>query len=435
MKFQYIFLTIFGLAAVVAVGVFAKFPASGDDPIVSGAQGEVVIWGTFEEGLVTSVLREINETYKTFSITYKYRNPESFDTEIIEALASGNGPDILLIPDDLLLRHNDKIERFSYAGFDANTFQNSFVQAAEMYMRPDGIIALPFAIDPMVMYWNRDKFNNISVTQPPKYWDELLELTPRLTKRNKNGDITESTLAFGEYTNVTNVKDILAMLFLQSGSPIVSFKGDKPYSSLVRDGNSQNIPNQDVSSAFRFFMDFSNPLKNIYTWNRALPQSREQFINGNLSIYFDFISEYENIKQENPHLNFAIAPVPQLRNSKVEISLAHVHGLAIMKSSKNKQTAFVAVRLLLDPKPSGAFANLFHLPPVRRDLLAQRPTDAISAVAYDAAIRARTWLDPRPGESDLAFKETIESVSSGRNDSAQAISYLSDRLNSILSRY
>jgi ABC-type glycerol-3-phosphate transport system substrate-binding protein len=206
----------------------------------------------------------------------------------------------------------------------------------------------------------------------------------------------------------------------------------KPTQFLVSRQNTQTTPDQDVVSALRFFMDFSSPLKDIYTWSRALPNSRDQFINGNLAVYFDYASAYGELKAKNPHLNFEVAPVPQPRGTKVEITFAHLHGLAVMKSSRNKATAFIAVQRLLGPEFSGGFASAFNLPPVRRDLLAVKPTDKVLSVLYDAAIRARTWLDPRPEDSDKAFQQTVESVSSGRNAVPEAIGYLSQQLFSAL---
>ena len=182
-------------------------------------------------------------------------------------------------------------------------------------------------------------------------------------------------------------------------------------------------------------MDFSNPLQNIYSWSRALPNSRDQFINGNLAVYFDYASAYKDIQLKNPHLNFAVAPVPQLRGTKVDITYARMHGLAVLKSSKNKVTAFVAVQRLLESEPSGQFAATYSLPPVRRDLLNKRPTDTTLSVFYDSAIQARTWLDPRPEESDKAFRTAVESVSSGRRDIAQSIIDLNDQLQSALRPY
>ncbi|MDO8521146.1 MAG: extracellular solute-binding protein [bacterium] len=438
MRFQYIILAVFGIMAVVAVAVFSVAPEK-EDTAVAGAKGNAVIWGTFSKTReLDDVIKKFNEVYKeSFSISYDYHDPQTFDGGIVEALASGRGPDILLLPDDLVLRHSDKIELISYQSVPPDVFQSSFVQAAEIYMRDEGLLALPFAIDPMVLYWNRDLFNNASLTQPPKYWDELLSMAPKLTKRNpKTFEIIESTIAFGEFVNVEHAKDVLAMLFLQVGNPLVAIKSGKLEAKLVETNGSQIVPSENAISAFRFYMDFSNPQKPNYTWNRARSNSLNEFINGNLALHLDYASAYKRIKEKNPHLNFAVAPMPLPRGTKAEVTFTRIHGLAVLKSSKNKQTAFVAIqRLLGDADPAKDFAAAYDLPPVIRKYLAVRPTDAALSVFYDAAIRGRTWLDPRPGESNEAFRDMVEAVSSGRTDVSTAIGNLNEELDSLLQSY
>ena len=90
---------------------------------------------------------------------------------------------------------------------------------------------------------------------------------------------------------------------------------------------------------------------------------------------------------------------------------------------------------LLDNEPSSKFAEAFSLPPVRRDLLARKPTDTVSSVLYDAAIESRTWLDPRPEISTAAYQDAVESVASGRSTIDDAIGKLSRALDNALTLY
>ncbi len=427
MKFQTILLTVFGVMAVVALVVFSQSdPKSDGDSVVAEASGNVVIWGTFPENEASrNMIQAFNKAYENgFSISYEFHEPEEFDDDIVEALASGKGPDVLLLPDNLVMRHSDKIDVIPYAQFPAAEFSSKFIQAAEIYMRPDGLVALPFAVDPMVMYWNRDVFNNSSVALPPVHWDEFLTLVPQLTKIDqRTKEIKQSALAFGEYANVDHAKDIIAMLFLQVGNPIVKMDKGYPVAKFAVDSDLQKfVPDQNIVSAFRFYMDFSNPEKSNYTWSRARSNSSNEFINGNLAIHFDFASSYDSIKLKNPHLNFAVAATPQPKDTSAQVTYGKVYGLSVLKSSMNKKTAFIAVtRLLLDADPAKKFAEAYHLPPVRRDHLVNRPTDDAAYIFYDAAIRARTWLDPKPETTSNIFATMVDDVSSGRLDTISAL--------------
>ena len=89
----------------------------------------------------------------------------------------------------------------------------------------------------------------------------------------------------------------------------------------------------------------------------------------------------------------------------------------------------------MDPAFTKDFAAAFDLPPVRRDLLSVKPTDAALSVSYDAAIRARTWLDPDPAASNVAFQNMVESVSSGRKDVSNSVESFNTELTAGLAPY
>jgi hypothetical protein len=63
-------------------------------------------------------------------------------------------------------------------------------------------------------------------------------MTPLLTKRDtKTSSVIQSAISFGEYVNVVHAKDILAMLFLQVGSPIVALENGKLAPKLLSEND------------------------------------------------------------------------------------------------------------------------------------------------------------------------------------------------------
>ena len=57
------------------------------------------------------------------------------------------------------------------------------------------------------------------------------------------------------------------------------------------------------------------------------------------------------------------------------------------------------------------------------------------SVFYDSAIRAKTWLDPEPTESNTIFKNMIESITSGRSRTGEAVLKAHRELTNLLSKY
>ncbi|MBI5004981.1 MAG: extracellular solute-binding protein, partial [Candidatus Lloydbacteria bacterium] len=265
-----------GFVAVISVLVFAGvIPWFGSKSNQFG--GEAVLWGTMPDIVVKSFFDDFNKTHeKEFKVVYVAKSPDTFDTELVEALASGAGPDMIFLPHDLLLRHQDKVSLLPYASFSLRNFKDTFIDAGELYLEPQGIIALPITVDPLVMYWNKDFLSSHGRAEPPRFWDEFLTLAPVLSLQTKSGDIEESAVAMGESANIKHTKEILSMLMLEAGNPIISRDSSGKLISLLDDLLGNTTP--PAGSALRFYTEFSNPAKRTYSWNRSLPEAKDLFI-------------------------------------------------------------------------------------------------------------------------------------------------------------
>jgi ABC-type glycerol-3-phosphate transport system substrate-binding protein len=417
MGFQKLLVSVFGVIAVVAVIYFAIGDHSSEKENPFGIEGEASVWGTFSEVEMAPVAKGFSDLSDgAVKFSYSEKDPESFDQDLVESLASGNNPDIVMLPDYLILRHSDKIEYNPYSPqFGPAQYEKQFAQASWIFLDDSGVVAFPFALDPLVMYWNRDLFTNASLTSPPKTWEELRQITPRLTKKDNSGEIQQSSVAFGEFSNVTNAKDVIALLFLQSGKSIVRIEGGVARVDLLDVGAGQGGAESLSSpgSALRYFMTFSNPRGDLYSWNRAMKDSEVKFADGSLAIHFAFASEYSKIKERNPHLNFGVAMVPQPANAKSEITLARTYGLVSLKRAKDKTLARAVVSGLLRDDFPNLVAKQIGLPPVQNGLLALPPVDAAESIFYESAIRSRSWLDPSPARSKEILQRAVEDISAG----------------------
>ena len=97
--------------------------------------------------------------------------------------------------------------------------------------------------------------------------------------------------------------------------------------------------NSPAVSSVKFFNDFSNPNKNVYSWNKALSGADTMFAKGALAMYFGYAGEWAGIKARNPHLNFDIAEVPQIKGDKTKTTFAKVYALAVMKKFFSSEKA------------------------------------------------------------------------------------------------
>lgn len=433
--FQIVIISIFVVLLILG---FLGF--SGKLPLPTGSQdinyGTVTLWGTVPQSTIDKLIGDTLSKDTHVSIKYTEKKSATFNNDFVEALARGDGPDLILLSQDNILKTLDKLSPIPSSVMSERDFKNTFLGEGELFLRPQGIVALPFTIDPLVMYWNRDIFTNALVATPPTLWTQFYDLVPKITVRAPGGGITRSLVSFGEYRNVSHAKDVVALLLLQAGTPIVTEQSGVLSPALIIP-NTSTLENP-VMSALRFFTEFSKPDKDAYSWNRSLPASRTMFESGDLALYFGYASEYRSIVSKNPHLNFDVTLVPQAGTtgqSNTKLTVAQMQGVAPVKGSKNPQGAQYAALLLTGKDSITALAGFSDLPPVRRDLIGTRPGSAAQSVFYDSALVARSWYDPSPEDTDAIFASMFDDVSSGRTLLSEALVVAQSGIDRLLGRY
>ncbi len=423
--FKLAILAVFSLSIVAGIAIFALSKNN-----TNSQSADVVLWGTIPQDTYNNVYGASGlSTNRNIKITYVQKAPQDFDSDFVNALAEGNGPDIVLLRDDLFYKNRNKLVTIPYKSYSERTFKDTFIEGSEMFLSQNGVIAIPFMVDPMVMYWNRDIFTNAQISQPPVYWEQMSALVSKLTKKDGEGNIFQSTLPFGGWSNVTNAKEILSMLFMQAGTPITARSEDAVISVLDSQFQSPTMPGE---SALDFYTQFSNQTSSMYTWNRSLPSSLNSFLSGNLAIYIGFANELFRIREKNSNLNYDIAMVPQVKDSPKKIVFGRIYGFAITKQSKQIAGSFAVINALTNPASLLALEKITSLPPVRRDMLANIPSDAYRNVFYRSALISHSFIDPNPIESSRTFMNMVDSVTSGRSRVSDALDRASSELNSEL---
>ena len=419
-SFQIILLCVFGAFAVAGILIFAFLVGSNTASTI----GAVTVWGPFDDVAMQTIIRQLAENDgRLRQVTYVRKNPETFEQDLTNALASGTGPDLYVLRQDNAVIDAPKILAIPYVQFSQDQFQTLFVEAANPFMGSDGVLAVPLTVDPYLMYWNRDLLGSSGFSKPPVYWDEIFDMARTITDCQKinagkttvvgcdeTRSIKKATISFGEYRNVDHAKDIISLLMLQAGAKITTRDNTGSLTpALLAKSNSVAQP---AESAVNFYTTFADPAKDSYSWNRSLPSSRADFGAGDLALYVGLASENALIRRLNPNLNYALAPIPQIRNLDTTSDGALVYGFAVPKTSKNPAGALTAAYLLASPTGSKAIATVLGQASARRDVLAQ-PTQGNDSLINRAAIIARTWEDPNPATTDVIFRDMIESITSG----------------------
>jgi multiple sugar transport system substrate-binding protein len=425
--FQIILLVVFGFMAVGGIVFLATWRGT-----PTGVQvGTVTIWGTVPRSVVKIALDTAKKSSETFdSVQYQEIDPREFSETYIRALADGKGPDLILLSHEELYNHLSTLRLLSFETLSERVFRDTYIEGSEIYVTPNGIAGLPFTVDPMVLYWNRSLLQTAGIAKPPATWSEVYAMAPKLTEKDSALAISKSAIALGEFQNIDHAKEILIALFLQLGGTVIERGSDGKFTTTLLRKGANNIPLGHYVATL--FTEFSNPQKDVYSWNRSLPDAKESFLAGELALYLGFASEIAEIQKLNPNLNFDVAQFPQIAETRAESNYAIFTAFAIPKASKNPNGAFTVAKALTDASVLKVLSSSIGLPPVRRDLLAVKEQDPYKVQFNKAALISRSWLDPNPEESDRILRNMIDSIKSGRMTVTESVSAADLQLKALL---
>lgn len=425
--FQYIVTGTFVALILVGVGVFALFGGA----FGGAGVGTVTIWGTEEETLMSYVIDSMRSVDNSFEdVTYIQKREETYRQELLNAMASGAAPDLFLLTQEELGQFGDKVQVIPYGTVSQSSFITSYVDEGQLFLTSQGILGLPFMLDPLVMYWNRDLFASAGIALHPTDWDAVIALAPKITSLDASATVKRSAVGLGQWQNIDNAKAILSTLFMQAGDFITARAQSGALVSTFG-YTPDNVEYNPAAGALGFYTEFANPSKTTYSWNRSLPRSGDMFAAGQLAIYFGFASEYRQLSERNPNLRFGVAVVPQLRGS-TRITYGAMTALAIPLGAPNARGALVIAQKLTGQQAAQVLATQTGLPPARRDVALDASGNAVASVFLESALIARGWTDPNPAVTDGIFKSMIESVVSGGASPQGAVSAAAAELNQLV---
>lgn len=416
--FQITVMAIFGVLGFIGLVLFATF---NPDAPGKGAIGTVIIWGTLPEEGIELALDSYTRTNKNYAgVKYVEKSEESFARDLAESIASGKGPDLIIINEEQLLSQVNKISVQSFKSMSKTDLAKNYVSLFELYLTEEGTYARPFVVDPLVLYYNKGYVESAGIAVVPETWEAITGLAGELTRTLPDRTITRSTIALGEYSNIQNAGAILSLLLLQSGASITEETKNGMRASLSGGSTNDEFGVTPAESAVSFYTQFANPGKTVYTWNRSLPSARESFLAGDSVFYVGFASERELLRASNPNLNFDMTRIPQPQSADGRVTFAHGYAVAKLTSS-NAKGADAVITALSSKDFNALVAQYLGMAPARRDSLTPPEDDYFAPIFYSEALVARAWLSPSKEEADTIFSTMIGNITSGSKSVREAL--------------
>src|SRR3989344_9201430 len=163
-------------------------------------RGTLTLWASEPEEIWKPILEKVKGQLPGVKINFVSKPEDTLRQELIEAFASQQGPDIWIMPSELVRRDKDKILPLPFA---PETFRNNYIDTAEDELIFDSQVwGLPISFNTLALYSNTDMLNSAGIAKAPSDWDEIKEATKFLTKRDDRGRITQSGIALGPASNI-----------------------------------------------------------------------------------------------------------------------------------------------------------------------------------------------------------------------------------------
>jgi len=422
---------IIGVIAVIVLMIILALGLKG-----GGRSKSITLefWGTYDD---YQVYEELIEAYqkenKNITIKYVQKSFADYEKELLNALAAGKGPDIFSIHQTWLPEYEDKISPMPQTKefITPKVFQDTFVDVVYSdFVANDKIYGIPFYVDTLALFYNKDFFNSAGIPSPPTNWDEFLDDVELLTKKDQWGNIERSGVAMGTAQNINRSTDILTLLMLQTGAQMVDSSHSRATFNQTSylEGGAFN-PGKD---ALRFYTDFSNPNKRVYCWNREMPYSIDAFYEGKTAMMINYSYNISTIRAKSPYLNFGVTPVPQIKDRKFDVNYANYWAQTVSKGSENPAEAWTFLLYLVRQDNLKNYLEKAERPTSRRDLVEWQRSDPDLGIFANSALSAQSWYQVDSQAIEQIFADMIESIVLGTATLDQAINKAADQVNILM---
>lgn len=316
-----------GLFIMIFFFIFSMFFSGG------GKKETVTLqyWGLWEEKEVVAPLIAAYETKNpNVKIVYQKMAPQDYREKLIARSQRDQGPDIFRFHNTWLPELKDKdvslLTPIPSNIMSASEFEKTFYPIHKKDLGINGrYYGIPLMIDGLVMVYNNGLFKKAGIQKAPLTWEEMTEDVPKLSVKDKNGQLINSAIAIGTASNVEHFSDLFGLMLIQNGGDIK--KLDQP----------------EAAGALESYRKLAEAPTDF--WNETMPNSIAAFIQEKVAMIIVPSWELLTIKSANPDIDLKVAPVPKLPGgTPVSIASYWVEGVSVR--SKHQVEAWKFVKFL-----------------------------------------------------------------------------------------
>jgi len=433
-----IFLLILGTLILLLVN---KQKKEDTDPVGSGMEDGIVIegqveldyWGLWEPpSVVQPLIDEFEDKNPNIKINYSQQTFSNYESRLFTRLqqataATEPAPDIFRIHNTWTPKYYQYLSPVPAQVMTAEQYKENFypTTVSDFTAKDSNIYAIPWYIDGLVVFYNKQLLSEEDVQKPPQDWDGFFELAQNLTKKDASGKILQSGLAIGTSRNIRHSAEIIAYLLLLEGIDVMD---------QTRTRATLNTPR--VQRVFETYTDFAKGENAI--WSSTLRTDLEMFFSGNLAMMIAPSWRTFDIIEAAPTIEFDTAPLPQLQANPEDIYYSTYWGDTVSKTSTNPLAAWKFINFLAQKEQQmklysnaskiRAFGEPYSLRELNDEMSGQPYVSAIAEMAPN--MKAIPWGDEQAANN--AINEAITSIIENRRDVDTALKEAEDSINATI---
>jgi len=387
---------------------------------------KLVVWGVYEDRDALDILfNKFSKIYPTITLEYKKFTAEEYEDQLLNAWADDKGPDIYFLPNSSILQYKEKgriipmpasaklphreikttgigslkktdiidsIKNITLTSKNDLDLKFASVVGDDVYI-DNKIYGLPLSLETLAMFYNRNFLNNAGIPHPPIVWaddknsDDFVDQVKKITKLKKDGSFEQSGTSLGTINNISNASDIIALFLMQADTNFANTK------NLIDFSTNKKI----ITTAINFYNDFSNPIKDIYSWNKDQINSFEAFKGGQTAFFFGYPYHKDQIPQQ---INYGITTIPQLQyqisqNGEVSplnpVNIANYWVMTVSHKTKNSDIAWGFIDFATRKENVKEYLEKSEKPTALRDLIKEQSKNIKLAPFVNQILSAKSW--------------------------------------------
>lgn len=404
------------------------------------------------------VINDYKQLHPYVTINYRKLRYNEYEKELLDALAEDRGPDVFSIHNTWIRKYQNKIyplpaktsmvyqvtkgtikkeivpELRSSKSLTLPEIKNKFVDVVyddvvvpvydeKTETASEKVLGLPLSVDSLALFYNKDLFNNAGIPQAPMYWNkEFQDDVKKLTKQDGKGNISQAGVSLGGGENITRFSDILSVLMMQNGAVMIDDNGNTQFDQVPEIFRDQRY--NPGLEALRFYTDFSNPAKEVYSWNKDMENSLDLFIKGKLAMMFGYSYFLPQIRSQAPKLNLGIAKLPQIEGNQQSVNFANYWVETVSSKSKNTDAAWDFLQFITSEAEAKKYLKVTNTPTALRGLVNSQIENKEADVFSEQVLTAKSWykgVDSPAMEKIIA--DLIKTVANGTDKVENALSF------------